>query len=568
MRKKHLLTKTLAIVLSATICAGGTGIQALASTVQLSQEAEGNMEEYGVDTVKTVSANEGLPEETDTTATEGTESTAESKEKADEPEEVETDAEAEDTIWTDTDLDADKIVVNDSTKVSSLIPDGELRKELLAIYNEQEMDELAETDFTYQYLKKITKIDLSENNDAANIKSIEGLGYASGATYVDISTTGITGIAASAFFNAADVGTSLETIVLPDRLQKIGRAAFSGCDKLQNIWVRDTEGNIKDDSNRLPEGLVAEGVEPGAFKGCTALKQIELNCQSGNTLIKATEMFAGCSGLAQVTIGKNITILPVSIFQQAGDKDKGMSVEFEEGSQLNVIEANAFQCANVETIDLTNCEKLENIGARAFMRWNSVEANMGDAKNASSKYVKTLILPSETKGLTLGDELFFNTPVEAIYPAGTEETVEAGTVILPDYVTHLGRAAFYYAGANISQIKNVTLSANMDGIEGYTFYYCTNLEKVTVSKDTNGDSKIEKIKNAAFAHTNKLQNGSFIGDMNHLIEIGESESDPKKTYKYDTTNFKNLSYKDYVLQTEKQALESNVSSQVFTESGL
>lgn len=568
MRKKHLLTKTLAIVLSATICAGGTGIQALASTVQLSQEAEGNMEEYGVDTVKTVSANEGLPEETDTTAIEGTESTAESKEKADEPEEVETDAEAEDTIWTDTDLDADKIVVNDSTKVSSLIPDGELRKELLAIYNEQETDELAETDFTYQYLKKITKIDLSENNDAANIKSIEGLGYASGATYVDISTTGITGIAASAFFNAADVGTSLETIVLPDRLQKIGRAAFSGCDKLQNIWVRDTEGNIKDDSNRLPEGLVAEGVEPGAFKGCTALKQIELNCQSGNTLIKATEMFAGCSGLAQVTIGKNITILPVSIFQQAGDKDKGMSVEFEEGSQLNVIEANAFQCANVETIDLTNCEKLENIGARAFMRWNSVEANMGDAKNASSKYVKTLILPSETKGLTLGDELFFNTPVEAIYPAGTEETVEAGTVILPDYVTHLGRAAFYYAGANISQIKNVTLSANMDGIEGYTFYYCTNLEKVTVSKDTNGDSKIEKIKNAAFAHTNKLQNGSFIGDMNHLIEIGESESDPKKTYKYDTTNFKNLSYKDYVLQTEKQALESNVSSQVFTESGL
>lgn len=568
MRKKHLLTKTLAIVLSAAICAGGTGIQALASTVQLSQEAEGNMEEYGVDTVKTVSANEGLPEETDTTATEGTENTAESKEKADEPEEVETDAEAEDTIWTDTDLDEDKIVVNDSTKVSSLIPDGELRKELLAIYNEQEAEELKEADFTFQYLKKITKIDLSENNDAVNIKSVEGLGYASGATYIDISTTGITGVADSAFANTTGVGTSLETIVLSDQLQTIGKAAFSGCDKLKNIQVRDAEDNVIVDSNRLPLGLKAEGVGSGAFKGCTSLQTIELNCQAGNTLIKATEMFAGCSGLTQVYIGKNITMLPVSIFQQAGNKDKGMSVQFEEDSQLSTIEASAFQCANVEEIDLSNCRKLQNIGSRAFMRWNSVDANMSDTKNASAKYVKKLILPSETEELTLGDELFFNTPVEEIYPDGTEEAVEMGTIILPDYIKHLGRAAFYYAGDNISQIKNVTLSANMDGIEAYTFYYCNNLEQVTVSTDENGNSKISKIKNAAFAHTKKLLDGSFIGNMNQLTEIGETNSDLKKVYKYDTNDFKKLSYKDYLLQIEKQALETNVSSQVFTESGL
>ena len=38
MRKKHLLTKALTLVLSAAICAGGTGLETLAASVEITQK--------------------------------------------------------------------------------------------------------------------------------------------------------------------------------------------------------------------------------------------------------------------------------------------------------------------------------------------------------------------------------------------------------------------------------------------------------------------------------------------------------------------------------------------------
>ena len=40
MRKKHLLTKALTLVLSAAICAGGTGLETLAASVEITQTQE------------------------------------------------------------------------------------------------------------------------------------------------------------------------------------------------------------------------------------------------------------------------------------------------------------------------------------------------------------------------------------------------------------------------------------------------------------------------------------------------------------------------------------------------
>lgn len=573
MRKKHLLTKALTLVLSAAICAGGTGVQTFASSVQLSQEETENI----ADTATTVSANEGVSNAGEKAAADETEQTealpdetTDATESEAETEDAETEDLAEETEeLSGNDLDADGIVVTDSTKVSELIKDPELRKELLDIYNTEKSEELQEADFKYQHLKAIDIIDLSENNDAVKIQSVEGLGYASGATYIDISTTGITGIAESTFANTASDGVSnLQTVILPDALKTIGKSAFSGCNKLSAIWVRDKDGKRLDDRNRLPEGLQSRGVASGAFKGCKSLKQIDLNCKYGDVLIDATDLFAGCTSLQDVVVGKELTMLPVAVFMQAGDSASGMNVQFEDGSKLSVIEASAFQCANIESLDLSNCKSLARIGDCAFTRWKSLDANMSDLSKASAKYIKTLILPSETKGLTLGDELFFNTPVEEIYPDGTDATVEPGTIILPDYVTHLGRGAFYYASENVSKIQKVTLSAKMDGIGAYAFYKCANMETVTTSVDENGNSEITYIKNGAFSNTKKLTDGSFIGDMNQLKYIGETNSDPKKTYKYE--DFKRLTYKDYKLQLDnnKGVLETNVHSDVFTDSGL
>ena len=68
MRKKHLLTKALTLVLSAAICAGGTGLETLAASVEITQTQE-VQPDGAQEQADTVSANDAATEENGDTVT-------------------------------------------------------------------------------------------------------------------------------------------------------------------------------------------------------------------------------------------------------------------------------------------------------------------------------------------------------------------------------------------------------------------------------------------------------------------------------------------------------------------
>lgn len=509
---------------------------------ETASEAENAEDVQEASSEQTAPAKESETEETETTETE----TAETETEEDkEDNAVDTEEEEEVAV--------EKIELADTTPVNAtLIPDAELRKALLDIYNTGKETPITEDAFRGEHLKTIEIIDLSTYSDTSkvnvnNIKSVEGLKYVLNATYVDISTTSVKEIVDEGFKDQV----KLQTIVLPDGLQKIGKLAFDACTSLEKVQVQ------KDGANTLPSGLVSKGVGENTFRGCAKLTDMTIPCNT-TALESALSMFSGCTGLTSVTIGKNLTVIPTEMFRNAGDKGSGMTLTIESGSALTSIGRDAFRKANISKVDLSNCTKLGVIGDGAFSRMDSRTSNQ-----ASDKCITELILPATDKctgGLELGDELFYNTPVDKIYPAGTE-SVESGTVILPDYVTKLGNAAFYGDDA----IKEVTLSAKLEGIEGYTFYKCKGLNKVTTSTILNADgitkdSAIKFIDDQAFAETEALTDATFIGDMNHLTQIGERKLETK----YDKVNKRE--YKDYA--TEKLTATAEWRSDVFYKSGI
>ena len=111
MRKKHLLTKALTLVLSAAICAGGTGLETLAASVEITQTQE-VQPDGAQEQADTVSANDAATEENGDTVTDPEESQEEvtQGELAD-PEETDDENETtgeEETEAGEEDLDADE----------------------------------------------------------------------------------------------------------------------------------------------------------------------------------------------------------------------------------------------------------------------------------------------------------------------------------------------------------------------------------------------------------------------------------------------------------------------------
>ena len=91
----------------------------------------------------------------------------------------------------------------------------------------------------------------------------------------------------SIFLSAFDKCTSLETIIIPGTVKKIGSSAFNGCKNLKNLVI----------SHGVTE------IDYGAFNKCSSLETLELP----DSITKlATSAFAGCSSIKSVVIPESI----------------------------------------------------------------------------------------------------------------------------------------------------------------------------------------------------------------------------------------------------------------------
>ena len=548
MKKRRMLSKTLAVVMSAAIVMSGTGISVLAQTADnavSSNDAPVISEEVSDEIVE--AENTGLTE--GESATEEASVTADSEaagsaEDSDTAEDARTDdeeisQEAGQTANEDEELTAERKEVSptqlESMVSEDVIPDAKLREALLNIYNSEKGSSISAANFTYNRLKEIKRVVLTEANitvtkvDPAEIKSIVGLGYANGMTELDISEVGA--------LNGKDDPYSipgeefageekLAKVVMSDKVTRIGSLAFSNCTALKTIHV--VKDGIESTENTLPSSLTdyGEGTDTATsnvFSGCEALESIVLpNLKNAAGLTRYIAMFQKCTSLTSIRISSNVSVLPNSFFKNIAGNSK-VQVTVDEGSLLASIGDGCFRYSNVAHIDLSSCSRLIKIESNAF---NADESDVKEAHKCAYP-LESIKLPAALESgqnLTIGHRAFFRSNVSRLY---TEDDVSAGLgdedklVSLPVYVTSVGEAAFYQDEA----MEKLKLSPSLSEVSLSCFDGCSSLNEVGFS--TEDVPQIAVIWDAAFRGT-KISDGSFVGKMKKLTTLGKHASEAGK----------------------------------------
>lgn len=181
--------------------------------------------------------------------------------------------------------------------------------------------------------------------------------------------------------------TTLETVVLPDSVERIYESAFSGCTSLKNFhWP---ESLVSIDSKAFMNCTSLESVEPSenigwiesnAFSGCTSLKRVVISgtlerfylseCYSLTEIVlrnSAEEWYArfedcGSEAGIAITVGKEVISVPC-IFGNF-TAQRVTSLTFEEGSACETIESSAFAGTRITEIVLP--ESLKRIDNYSF----------------------------------------------------------------------------------------------------------------------------------------------------------------------------------------------------------
>ena len=181
--------------------------------------------------------------------------------------------------------------------------------------------------------------------------------------------------------------TTLETVVLPDSVERIYESAFSGCTSLKNFHWPESLVSIESkafmnctslESVEPSENIL--GIESNAFSGCTSLKRVVISgtlerfylseCYSLTEIVlrnSAEEWYAifedcGSEAGIAITVGKEVISVP-RIFGNY-TAQRVTSITFEEGSACETIMSSAFADTRITEIVLP--ESLKYIGDYSF----------------------------------------------------------------------------------------------------------------------------------------------------------------------------------------------------------
>lgn len=178
---------------------------------------------------------------------------------------------------------------------------------------------------------------------------------------------GVTSIKGSAFLNC----TNLTNVTIPSSVTVIESQAFSGCKSLASVSIPAGTFSIGNyafvgctglTSITLPEGLKALG--SSAFFGCTGLETVEV---PGSIFAVIEGTFKNCTGLKTACLQEGITVLCADAFAGCGALE---TIELPES--LRTIGSRVFRdCVSLKKLALP--EGLQYIGRAAFMDCTGLE---------------------------------------------------------------------------------------------------------------------------------------------------------------------------------------------------
>lgn len=242
----------------------------------------------------------------------------------------------------------------------------------------------------------------------------------------------------------------LESIDLPDTLEKVHAGAFKGCARLREILLPDT----------------VDSIGARAFYGCTGL--VSVSIPAGVEL--QIGAFEDCTNI------KNIT-LPTGLLG-AIPSEKLENVVLNGGEHIHELSFMGYKNlrsitipASIEKIEhlaFNGCEKLEAVYIEDLAAWCEIEFAESDANPL--RYAKNLYLNG-----TLVTDLVIPEGTSRIAPRAFDGCASIKSVILPASITELGDHAFRSTG-----ITAIELGEGIESVGKYVFYNCKNLSNIYV----------------------------------------------------------------------------------------
>ena len=327
---------------------------------------------------------------------------------------------------------------------------------------------------------------------------------------------------------------NLVKITIPKSLTSIGDNAFSGCSGLESIIVEPenpvyhSAGNclIETESKTLvvgcnnsviPDDGSVTSISASAFSGCSLLEKIVI---PKSIAIIDQSAFAGCTGLKEIYISSNTTEIGYEafdgckatiIYNIGNEFSKMASGAFEgfEGDISIIVEEGVTKigdsafwgCSLIKEIKIPN--SVTSIGRSAFSGCSSLKSIFipksiisitgnifSECSGLDSIVVETgnpiyhssgnCLIETDSKVLLCGSNTSVipdDGSVTSIYYGAFSERINLESIIVPDSITDLGEGSTF---SNCSNLKKITLSKNITEIGDYTFANCEKLVEITI----------------------------------------------------------------------------------------
>ncbi|MBE5938458.1 MAG: hypothetical protein E7265_10570 [Lachnospiraceae bacterium] len=388
--------------------------------------------------------------------------------------------------------------------------------------------------FTFGDLKAYRgPINLSVYGDI--IYSIEGLGYARGASVIDISgCTNITSIPADEFGKC-----SMEKLIMSPDITIIGDRAFQQCSHLKEIRISGTAYNAEDNTVSYTDLSNVKKIGNYAFDGCSKLSNVTLyektpeviigigafgNCSSlrsinlpiKNAVNLGEGAFAGCSSLSEIMLMDELDYIPANVFSNTAINTVKLYTQKYDGnnkfpSSLTYIGKNAFQDAHLGNMDFSDT-KIEYIGEYGFA--GSIISKLSlpstliriDSLAFNSAAIPSLIIPDSV--ITIKSQAFKQSVIPSITVSSAVSVIEEET--FADSSLHT---------IHFNNSKNNP--GKLTSIGNKAFINCTNLTSISLSDtDEPNTPLLTEISDEAFYKCSALSNTDFLTGATKLTTIG------------------------------------------------
>lgn len=354
-----------------------------------------------------------------------------------------------------------------------------------------------------------TDLALPEDINGSAYSVNQGAFYATPVVSVTISA-GVEELEESAFADCTELG-SVE-FSANARLSRIGRNAFSGCEKLTDIT--------------LPAEVT--GIEENAFDGCAALTAVDF--AASDKLIRiGAYAFRDCVELREITLPDSLSQIGVYAFDGCAAL-QNVSLP----NKVSTISAGLFSgCGKLAGVQIP--DGVKTIGDYAFADCGIVEIELPETVTSIGRYafrdcinLENIVIPG---GVTVINDYTFSgckaLPSITLHDGIGEIGIYAfdncsalQEISIPGSVYSIGDYAFNRCAA----LSGVTFGANivLREIGDYVFGYCYALENVSIPNTVQSINKgaftntgltsvfipsaVEAISDSAFSNCSRLEN--------------------------------------------------------------